>query len=135
VRHERPQLKRSVRQELSLKINTVILCAVFAAVVTTNLFAADYVEYDLSKDKIHMARVVEASKKHYAVEINLNDSEKEIFSRITAENVENRLAITYKGNVLIKPIVREKIPSGIIVVGDWEMREEAEEFVHRLLSE
>ena len=118
-----------------MKKYTAILCAVVTVVVINNLFAVDYIEYDLSKDKIQMARVVDAPKGRYIVEINLTISEKELFSRITAENVGNRLAITYKGKVLIKPIVREKIPSGIIVVGDWKTREEAEEFVHSILSE
>ena len=118
-----------------MKVKTTILLAVVGIAVTSHLFATDYAEYELKKDKIQMARVVDAPYGKYAVGIELTTSERELFRQITAENVGNRLAITYRGKVLIKPIVREEITSGIIVVGDYETKEESEELVHTILSE
>jgi preprotein translocase subunit SecD len=118
-----------------VRIKTAILFAVLGAVVIGNLFATDYVEYELNKDKIQKTRVVDAPEGRYAVGIELNTYEKELFRRITANNVGKRLAITYKGNVLIKPIVRDEISSGLMVIGDYETREEAEEFIGVILSE
>ena len=61
----------------------------------------------------------------YNVTISLNKKGQEKFENVTANNIMRRLAIVFEGNLLIAPIIMEKITGGEVVVSGFSNFSEA----------
>lgn len=61
----------------------------------------------------------------YNVTISLNKTGQEKFANVTATNIMRRLAVIFEGNLLIAPLIMEKITSGVVVVSGLSNYNEA----------
>jgi preprotein translocase subunit SecD len=68
----------------------------------------------------------------YLIYVKLKENYREEFSQITAENIGEKLSIIYKGQILLSPVIRDKIESGIIQIGDSSKEDDAKQLVDSL---
>lgn len=111
-----------------IKIITVILVLLYGNIVLAN----GILQYYISQKKVETARVVDKKDGYYAVVIKLKEPYKEEFTKLTAKNIGRKLQILFKRQVLVEARIQEKIPSGIITVGEWKSAEEALMFIETL---
>ena len=115
-------------------IGLVLLIGILVCNIVT-AYASGAMQYELTHEKIERAWVTEIREGLYQVRIKLSDPHKETFSQLTENNIGKKLAITFSGDVLISPIIRGKIDSGIIVLGKWNLEADARKFVKTLKLE
>jgi preprotein translocase subunit SecD len=82
----------------------------------------------LSGDLLNEARVsIDTRYNEPYVSLQFNAAGAKIFEEVTAEHVEDRMAIILDGNVYSAPVIREKIPGGSAqITGNFSMEEARE---------
>ncbi len=86
------------------------------------VLAGEVVQYDLSKEKIKKVSIAGAGEGRYTVMIELTKKNREVFAKLTGNSVGRTLVVTISDHVLTRAVIRGKIDSGIISVGDFDLR-------------
>ncbi len=108
---------------------TIVLFSLF---ITTSLLANGILQYYVTKEKVGYATVIDNKNGSFSVVIELKERYKKEFAKLTGRNIGRRLQIIFMDRVLIAPIIKDKIDSGLIQVGDWKSAEEAFRFIETL---
>ena len=93
------------------------------------------VPYELTKEKVNSARILESPKGFFDVVVELTDVEREKLSIVTKANVGKELWIIFSGQVITRAVIRAKIDSGMIKIGRWSSEEQAMVFIKTLLPQ
>jgi hypothetical protein len=112
-----------------VKINLIFGMLFF---ILTTLYAEETLQFELAPEKIKQTRVSEVKKGFYRVSVELNESNKEIFARLTENNIGKKLIIIVSGHILMQAVIEGKIDSGIISLGVYNSEEEAKKIVDGL---
>ena len=97
--------------------------------------ANETIQYELTKENVKSAMVLEIPKGVFSVEVELTAIEREKFLQLTKNNVEKRLQIIFSEQVVLSAIIKGKIDSGIIRIGKWSSEEQAMAFIKTLLPQ
>ena len=73
-------------------------------------------------DSIRIASAEIKEEKLFSLNIKLSESATKHFEEVTSKNIGKRLALIINNNIIIAPIVKGAIPSGLISVEDDEAR-------------
>jgi hypothetical protein len=131
-------LRFYIYQEIRMKIASTKLILIMSILIfyILTVYADEIIQYELTQDKIEDVWVYEIEgglyKGLYEVVVELNEPNKEAFSRLTEDNIGKRLMITFAGRVLTSAIIKDKIDSGTILLGKWNSEKEARKFVETL---
>jgi preprotein translocase subunit SecD len=93
------------------------------------------VPYELTREKVKSARILENQNGFFDVVVELTDVERKTLSIATKANVGKELWIIFSGQVITRAIIRAKIDSGIIRIGRWSSEEQAMVFIKTLLPQ
>lgn len=93
------------------------------------------VPYELTKEKVNSARILESPKGFFDVVVELTDVERKKLSIVTKANVGKELWIIFSGQVITRAVIRAKIDSGMIKIGRWSSEEQAMVFIKTLLPQ
>ena len=115
------------------KLLNIVMIILFLLYGST-IWANGIPQYRISKEKIESARVVDNKDGSYSVVIQLKEPYKKELAKITSKNIGKKLRIIFRRQVLIEPIIRDQIDSGIIIIGDWKSAEDALKFIDTLYN-
>lgn len=90
-------------------------------------------QYELTRDRIKQAWIVDNPDRTSDIVVELTETAAKEFAVLTEANVGRSLAIVWSGQVLMRPVVKAKIESGIINISRWRSEEEAKAFLNKLL--
>ena len=93
------------------------------------------VPYELTREKVKSARILESPKGFFDVIVELTDVERKKLSIATKANIDKELWIIFSGQVITRAVIRAKIDSGIIRIGRWSSEEQAMAFIKTLLPQ
>ena len=111
----------------TIVIITILLCGFLSTL------ADEILQFELTQEKIESAWIFEDSEGHFVVDVKLSEPYRGYLSQLTGRNIGKRLSITFSGQILISPVIKDRIDSGIIQVGEWESEENARNFMETLL--
>lgn len=114
-------------------VGFLYICIFLSAFSTAD--ADEIIEYEITKEKIELARILKGPVGSFEVQIKLIRSEKDAFSELTGANIDKELRILFEGEVVTRAIIKAKIDSGLISVGQWRSEEEVKIFLERLLPQ
>ena len=89
-------------------------------------------QYELTRDRIKQAWIVANPDQTFDIVVELTQTATKEFALLTEANVGRSLAIVWSGRVLMRPVVKAKIESGIINISRWHSEEEAKAFLNKL---
>ena len=98
-----------------------------------SVWANEGLRFELNHEKVKKAWICESPEGNYVVSVQLNEPYREYFAQLTGNNIGKKLAITFSGQVLINPVIKDRIDSGIIQIGEWRSEEAAKKFEGSLL--
>jgi len=110
------------------KIIPVICLLLYGNTVLAN----GILQYHISKKKVETSQVIDNKDGYYSVFIKLKEPYKKEFAKFTRKHIGKKLQIIFLNQVLIEPIIRDTIDSGIIQIGRWKSAEEALMFIETL---
>ena len=87
--------------------------------------------YELTLDKLNDAWYYKSDNR-YLIYVKLKEKYRDEFFQITVGNIGEKLSIIYKGKILLSPVIKDKIESGIIQIGDSPKEEDAKQLVDSL---
>ena len=93
--------------------------------------ANNQLQFELTSDKLEDVWYYKSDNR-YLIYVKLKEKYRDEFSQITAENIGEKLKIIYKGQILLSPVIKDKIESGIIQIGDSSKEEDAKQLVDSL---
>lgn len=96
-------------------------------------WANQALQFELTQEKIETAWMSEIGDGNYAVIVKLNKPHRKDFSQLTASNIDEKLAIVFSGQILTSAVIKGRIDSGIIKVGEWASEEDANEFMQSIV--
>jgi hypothetical protein len=100
----------------------------------SSCWGQNIVRFELTSDMIEIVRQNERKQDRFEIAIFLNPGSREHFSKLTEENVGERLELTYNGHNILCADISAKIDSGVILLGQAFSASEAES-VMNLFSE
>jgi tetratricopeptide (TPR) repeat protein len=95
--------------------------------------ATEALQFELTQEKIEKAWLQEVADGRFVVGIRLKEPYREYFSQLTGTNIGKRLAITFSSQILINPLIKSRIDSGVLQVGEWDTEDDARKFIDALL--
>lgn len=84
------------------------------------------IRFELTLDMIEIVCQNEKKQDRFEISIFLNPGSREYFSKLTEENVGERLELTYYGQIILCAGISAKIDSGVILLGQDFSASEAE---------
>ena len=93
--------------------------------------ANSQLQFELTSDKLEDVWFYKSDNR-YLIYVKLKEKYRDEFSQITAENIGKKLEILYKGQILLSPVIKDKIDSGIIQIRDSSKEEDAKQLVDSL---
>jgi preprotein translocase subunit SecD len=96
--------------------------------------AEEGLRYEILKHNVSTAWLSDPCSGYYKVIIELNEKAKIDFEKLTKENIGKKLEIIYSGKIVTQAVIKTSIDSGIIQVGKWEHKEDANKFIDALLQ-
>lgn len=98
--------------------------------------ADEMIQYELSQDKIESVWVsaIEGGiyKGLYEVTVKLNEPNREVFSKLTGDNIGRKLEIVFQGHIFTSAVIKERIESGTMSLGKWNSEEEAKKIIEMI---
>ena len=98
----------------------------------STLWANGTLQYYITQEKVETAQVIDNKDGSYSVDIELKESYKKEFAKLTSKNIGKKLQIIFQGQILTEARIQIKINSGIIQVGKWTSPEDALKFIDTL---
>ena len=79
---------------------------------------------------------MEMEEPEYFIAVRLKEEYYATFAQLTADNIENFLAVIFEGEYLSPnlPVIKAKISSGRFSLGPYKKQEKAEEVMQQLLK-
>lgn len=110
-----------------------MVIAISTACFLPSGLANNILQYELNPEKVVKAWVSKRPDGYFEVIVELNETEREKFAKLTEANVDEELQITFLGQLMTRAIVQTKIDSGIISVGRWKSKKETDKFLKTIL--
>ncbi len=101
-------------------------------IYSSTLWANGILQYFISQKKVETAKVFDNKDGSYSVVIELKEPYKKEFAKLTAKHIGRKLQIVFKKQILVQATIRDEIPSGIMIIGNWTSAEEAFRFIETL---
>ena len=111
-----------------------LLVLIIISIQSLFAIAEEGLRYEILKHNVSTAWLSDPCSGYYKVIIELNEKAKTNFKIITEENIGKRLEIIFSGKILTQAVIKTEIDSGIIQVGKWEKKEDANKFIDALLQ-
>ncbi len=111
----------------------LVIIAVNYVLLSCLSWANDGLTYELTCKNIESVCISEIENGHYSVYVKLNKKGRKTFSSLTAENIGQKMDVTFCGQVLSSAIIRGKIESGIISIGYLNSIEKLTNIIKELL--
>lgn len=113
-----------------MKLNYIILLMIIIFGFNT-VASGEMLQFELSREKVQDA-VLEKQDDYYTVLVKLKEPYKKAFLKLTEHNIGKKLYVKYSGEILASAIIEWKIDSGMMQVGHWHLKKDAENFLKKI---
>ena len=128
-----PVLFQGDNMKKYLLINNVIFLLLILLGISSHIMASSIVKYSICKNNVADA-VVTSNDNYHTVNIQLTTDATKEFSELTGKNINQRLEILFKDNVVVGAIIKTKITSGRIELRA-KTKKEAETLTKKILND
>lgn len=112
-------------RNLLLKLVILQIAIVFGSSI---IEANGTLEFEITSEKVSEAWYYRSNTGQYQIYVKLKEPYRKFFSKLTEDNIGEKIKITLSDRILISPVVRGGIDSGIIQIAEFDNEEEAKKF-------
>jgi len=112
-------------RNLFLKLVILQIAIIFGSSI---IEANGTLEFEITSEKVSEAWYHRSNTGPYQFYVKLKEPYRKYFSKLTGDNIGKKIVIILSDRILISPVVRGRIDSGIIQIAEFDNEEKAKMF-------